>query len=733
MRALTAGASVLALWAGAAAAQTAEAPTGAGVDAALDEIVVTAQRREQSGQDIGIALSAIDGDALLDRGVTSVNQLEYIAPSLEVEQAFGGGQPQFRLRGVGFEDYATNNTPTVGTYIDEVAFPIPAMTQGLLLDLERVEVLRGPQGTLYGRNTTGGAINFIANKPTDELSAGLTGEYGRFDAWRAEGFVSGPIAGNLRARIAVGTEQGGGFQRNRLDDRGTGDADRIGARAQLEYGDEVGELRVTGYYQRDESDTIGLYLFEPFRGIAADRGVRRTGWGTSASFAALAGIDPDTAPFRDNEGYGVSLRGEVTIDEAITLVSLSSYNRLERREYNDWDASQFSESDVFFRSNADVYSQEIRFSNAYAGPFRWLIGGYYSSEKLDEEFRSGFTDVFGFDALTSYGQKVETISAFGQFEYRLSPRLNIVAGVRYEDERRELERFTTVTFPFVPIGIGPLDRVQKLDEVTGRAAIEYNATDDILVYASASRGVKSGGFTAINSLSAEQIAPFEAEELYAYELGFKADLFGRLRLNGAIFYYDYSNQQVQSVVIDPGFGALGRIVNAPESEIKGGEVELIWAPTTRLTFSQTLGYKEGEFKRFTDVDLVASLATGFPFRTVTVDRDGDDLGFPKLSYAGSASYRFDLGGGLELTPAVDYSFRDEQRPRLLGPDFNLDSYWLVDARLTLGPADGPWSVALWGRNILDERYDETRNFFVNARIASPGRPATYGVRAGLRF
>jgi iron complex outermembrane receptor protein len=149
------------------------------------------------------------GDELSRRGVTNVNDLQFQTPSLEVVPAFGGGQPQFRIRGVGFEDYATNNTPTVGIYVDEVAYPVPVMTQGALFDIERVEVLRGPQGTLYGRNTTGGAINFITRRPTEQFSAGIDAEYGRFGLLKAEGFVAGPISDTLRFRVAGTTEQGG--------------------------------------------------------------------------------------------------------------------------------------------------------------------------------------------------------------------------------------------------------------------------------------------------------------------------------------------------------------------------------------------------------------------------------------------------------------------------------------------------------------------------------------------
>ncbi|VTO13132.1 TonB-dependent receptor plug domain-containing protein [Brevundimonas vancanneytii] len=181
----------------------------------VDEVIVTAQRREQAAQDVGIALSVLSGESLTQQGVTNVNQLQNATPNLEVEPAFGGGAAQFRMRGVGFQDYASNNSPTVGVYVNEVAYPVPVMTQGLIFDIDRVEVLRGPQGTLYGRNTTGGAISFVTKRPTEELSAGLMTEWGSHNLFRGEGYVSGPLADTLRGRLAVSTEQGGAWQRNR--------------------------------------------------------------------------------------------------------------------------------------------------------------------------------------------------------------------------------------------------------------------------------------------------------------------------------------------------------------------------------------------------------------------------------------------------------------------------------------------------------------------------------------
>src|ERR1700688_1979708 len=201
----------------------------------LEEVVVTAQRREESAQNVGIAISVLSGQSLADKSIKSGVALQNAVPSLQVEPAFGGGQPQYRLRGVGFLDYTSNNASPVGVSIDDVAFALPIQTQGQLFDIDRIEVLRGPQGTLYGRNTTGGQINFIRNRPTADTHAGVTAEYGSHNEFRAEAFLSGSLLDNVTGRLSVATEQGGAWQRDRLSGASLGAKDKVAVRAQLEF------------------------------------------------------------------------------------------------------------------------------------------------------------------------------------------------------------------------------------------------------------------------------------------------------------------------------------------------------------------------------------------------------------------------------------------------------------------------------------------------------------------
>ncbi len=736
------GTAVGAIGATFASAAFAQAGSPATADTAVEQLIVTAQRREQSAQDVGVALSVISGDQLAARGVATVNQLQYATPSLEITPQFGSGQPSFRLRGVGFDDYASNNSSTVGVSVDEVAYPIQAQTQGLLFDIARVEVLRGPQGTLYGRNTTGGAINFITNRPTNTLSAGVTAEYDSHDEFKGEAFVSGPLTDTLSARLAVVTDQGGAWQHNRTTGEKLGDKDTTSARGQLAWkpNDKV-DFLVSAHAGYDKSEPTGLYLFNPLGYnaslpiIAADTNTKSTGWGGSAAFAALTGIATNAKPFHDTTSEGASLRAHGEFD-AVDLVSITAYEKLHRKEYNDWDGSAYAYAGTYFDTNAKVFSQEVRASSKSAGPLQWLVGAYYSHETLDEAFYSDFYQSLLFDTRTTYNQKVTSKSIFGQVEYALSDTLKVIAGLRAEDEKREQLNFVTagVFAPGAPAtNFSPTaNKYLHNKPVTGKLGLEYRPIDGVLLYASASKGTKSGGFTSYNVGDAKAVSGFKPETLWAYEAGFKSSFAeNTVQLNGSVFYYDYKNQQVQSAIYDINNGPIGAIVNAQKSHIYGGELELTWRPVPALRIGQSLGYKTGKFDKYlNDLDIAASTAAK---HAVYISRTGAKVGFPPLSYGGDASYTWSAGD-YEIVAEGNYAFHDKTKPLLLGSRYDVDSYWLANASITLSPAKGPWALTAFARNVFNTKYDLTRNFFLPLiDIAAPGEPATYGLRAQYRF
>ncbi len=710
-----------------------------------DVITVTALRRVQSPQDVSVALSVLSGAELIDLGVDTLNGLENFTPNLEIESQFGGGQPSYSIRGVGFRDYATLNAPTVGIYVDDVAFPVPVMTQGVLFDVERVEILRGPQGTLYGRNTTGGAIKVISARPTDEFHAGLVVEGGRFGRVDTEGFVSGPVSETVRIRLSGASAHGGGWQTNRETGEEIGDAEKYALRGLIEVDlSENIEALINLHGFMDDSDGLGLQLFNPsVFGPAAHTDRRETSFGSSDEFATLVGFDAWQHPFRNNEGWGASLTLNAALGD-VDLTYIGSFETLNRKEFNDWDALTIGAAGVFFQSSVEVTSHELRISGETANQIRWVGGFYYSDEDLNEIYQSDFVASFGpgFAVTTPYKQDVRTLAAYLHTDFDITDRVTLVAGVRYEDEERRLRDLGTFATGFDTLNFanGTVDgtlenRDLNSDNVSGKIGVNIKPAKDILLYASYSRGIKSGGFTAYNTLNPRAVDPFTPEKLNAYEAGFKTQFAdGVVTMNGAVYYYDYKDQQVQSAIFDAGTGAIvGRIVNAPESEIYGAELELTYRPAPWLTIGQSLGYKSGEFQSFTDLDTAATAAAS---TEILIDRAGQDLGFPNLGYKGFVAAQIPVAQTWRLGGRVDYSYRDELALPLLGSDYLVDDYWLTNAQLTFGPQNDRWEIALWGRNIFNTDFDETRNFFIApggvADVAAPGQPAIYGARLSIR-
>jgi iron complex outermembrane recepter protein len=622
--------------------------------------------------------------------------------------------------------------------LDEVALALPIQTQGQLFDLDRIEVLRGPQGTLYGRNTTGGEINFISNRPTAETHAGFTAEYGSHNEFKGEGFLSGSIIDGLLGRLSVSTEQGGAWQRERQTGLTLGRRDKVALRGQLQWDpSEALDFRFSVHLAQDKSDETGLHLlndYTPYNAgagghtLPADTSRYVTGWRLNPVFAAIIGIDSDSKPGVEDSNNGADLDVNVNFDGA-KLTSITSYNRMIRREYGDWDATQYEDSDEYFRSYLKVFSQELRVASSGTGKFGWVGGVFYSDQNLQENFYSDFTDAAGIGGivLTHYQQNANSIGEFGQINYQFVDVLKATLGVREDHETRELVKLNTgfLTGPPFPTFTGVLNPPSTTSNLpSGKAELDYNPTAGTLIYQSISRGVKSGGFTAHNTTTAATADAFLPEKLTAYEIGVKSDLNSTLRVDASVYYYRYKDQQILGKILDAASGSyIGKFVNA-DSRIGGGELEIEWRPVAALSVSQYLGFAEGYY-------------TGKLLNSdrVPVDYDGRPESFPKWSYGGDASYAWNLGS-YKLTAESNYSFHDTYSQFfLLGSnDFTIPKYWLVNANLSLSPTSGPWTVTLWGRNILDQAYDVTRNFFLpGTEVAQAGEPPTFGVRFSFKY
>lgn len=726
------------------AAQTVSKEKALIADASVDgvqDIVVTAQRRPEAAQTVSAALTVIGGGELDKRNVYNVTDLENSVPSLEIDSQFGGGQPQFRIRGVGGTDYAANNTGTVGVYVDEVAYPYGSMTQGALFDLARVEVLRGPQGTLYGRNSTGGAINIITNAPTKVLSAGIDASYGSYDETSVEGFVSGPLTSTLSARLAFSVNEGGAWQYNRDTGEKLGAKDQQSGRLKLRWEPSATtSIDLSGHYVRDKSDGAGLQLLNDFqshnyaplgKAYLADTDPRVTGWGISPYFAKLIGVGTDAKPFRNNEGYGASLRAQTDLGWG-TLTAILAHESFKRREFNDWDATASNEAGTYFFNDIKTTSGEIRLASNGDGPFSWLGGLYHANETVSGGFYSDFSEASTLKNYysTTYDQKVQTTAIFGNVEEYITPRLKISGGARYEYETRALDDFVSaVIYPTYRLAASASPR-RDMREWSGKAAIDWTMMRDVHSYASVSRGVKSGGFTTYNSGNPLQAEPYNPETLVAYEVGIKSDLFDRkVRLNLAGFYYDYRDQQLQGILYTET-SRVGRIVNVPKSHIYGVEGELTLAPVRGLNISQSLAYKYGEYDEYAAPDSATLNADGTYSNITYVDHAGERLPLPKLDYKGSVSYSFPVLGW-QVEPEFNYNYRSS---RFSTSDASvIPSYWLANANFTISPPNSALKVSLWAHNVFDAYIEETRNRFITARTVSVHPPRTVGVRVSYRY
>jgi iron complex outermembrane recepter protein len=720
----------------------AESSDAAGAEK-IEAVTVTAQRHEEKAQNVGIALSVFSPEDLAKKNIRTVNDLQYTVPHFEYDPAYGSGQAQFRLRGVGFWTYSSNNASPVNVYVDDVALPVSAMTQWAFFDIARLEVLRGPQGTLYGRNTTGGAVNVITNRPTDAFAAGAQLSYDSHNAMHGEGYVSAPIDNTLKFRLSAFTNQGGAWQKNRETGESLGDKDIAAFRGQLEWTPSARvDVLLQGNWGYDHSEGDGNHLLSAAGGISEDLSPATTSWGGSEVFESLTGIKPTDKPKHNSIMQGVTLNAHVDLGFA-DLSSITAYNYLHRREYGDWDATAYAYGGTYFNTKAGVFSQEIRLSHS-DGPLFWQTGIYYSNEKIDEVFDSDFMDSLGYVTETTYQQHVNAVAAFAQVEYHLTDSLKITGGLRAESELRKQQNYLTSSKSTVASSLSgfgtPVNKRLNSEPLTGKIGIDYKPVENVMLYASISKGVKSGGFTAYNVPNRDALPPAKPETLLAYECGFKSNLFGdSLQFNGTGFYYDYRDQQVQSAIWNPSSGAIGTLINVPKSHIWGVEFDALWHPVPALTLSQSFGYKEGFYDDFKNgLDNTASNKAGY---AVYIDRSGVNIGLRPISYMGSLSYTFDFGDYV-VEPEFNYDFRS--RSKSLVTQNQIGSYWLANANITLTPKSSPWEFTLFGRNLLNQKYDMNTNSFISIKnpgatsrqsvnIALSGEPMTVGGRISFTY
>jgi iron complex outermembrane receptor protein len=744
MRIFTGSVALLAAAAAVAAdnntADTAEIPT-------IGEIVVTAQRREESNLQVGLTLTALSGDALAQQRVEQVLDLKGRVPNLDIKEQVPGAMPVITIRGVGLNDFGAANSPSAGVYIDQVYVASIAMMAFDMFDLERIEVLKGPQGTLYGRNSTAGALNIITRKPQQSFEAYTTLGYGNYDTLDFEGAANLPLGETAALRFSGKTIQQseGYWESRRLPGETIGDRDLMMGRLQLALapGDDFDlNLKVEGTRSRSEMGQPEFFgTVDPLTGGACAPILAGRIDNTQCT-DFLGYTDTDGDPFKgdwaragvyDIDNQSVTLTMNAALGAA-TLTSVSGYVDFDRTFDIDVDATPARELDFLETDAIKQYSQELRVA-ASGERLDWIAGAFYSKDEVAVSIPGGHEDLFFTRTLVTAEQDTKSAAGFVHGEWHLTDTVDLVTVLRYTWEERQYAGGTTDLNPIgfscllsptcTPGFVGPLaltfvDETIDDSNLSWRAGLEYQPQESQLLYATISRGTKSGGFFSGISTTNLQLAPFAPEELTAYEVGFKRG-FGNAYVSAAAFYYDYADIQT-FIAVDIGPFIIQRLGNVDEARVHGLDFEATWAPTSHLTLQGSVGWLDAELGAF---------------RTLTGDvPKGKQLpNAPDLTLGALARYETDFSATLGASVQVDGSYSDSVfKDAINDPVIAADSYVLVNARLALFDASRAWEVALWGKNLGDEQYvAQGLNTGLGAGNRNYNAPRTYGASFTYRW
>lgn len=777
------GSTILAAGAVPAYAQQATPPAAATPQAAADDsysvgdIVVTAQKREQRLNDVGLAVTAIGGQQLATRGITSLSDIAQAVPGLVFSNS-ASNTPVYTLRGVGFNDTTLGSYPDVSIYLDEAPLPFPVLTKLTAFDLDRVEVLKGPQGTLFGNNATGGAINYIAAKPTREFQAGGHISYGRFNTIDGEAYVSGPLGGNLQARLSGKVTYGDPWQHGYTNNNETGKTRNYAGRLQLAW-QPTDRLRIAlnlnGWLE--QGDPLAVQLIA----------VRNPGAGNPVTGYPLAPADPRAADFTadlppklDNGLYQAIGRIDYDITDGLTVTSLTSYTEYTQNMSFDGDGVTLRNADFrFFGGGTTSFSQELRIANGGKGPFRFIGGLNYSSDEardsseLDYRNSTINTGTAAFGGIFRSGfranQNIKNYAGFANAEYDIG-QLTVKGGVRYtKSDRTANSCFFGVAaensnLPFAPLytffanllrsqaGLTPItvtpaqtlgcltidntglngaaptflpgQFVGKLNEdnVSFRAGVDFKPRPGLLFYANVAKGYKSGSFPSVAASTTQQSQPVRQESLMSYEAGFKASLIDRtLQMNGTVFYYDYQDRQIRSKLADANFGLLDALVNVPKSDVQGAELELTATPNRYFSAYGNFTYLDATVKQYTGINPETG-AVGQNFA-------GAKLPYtPKIQVGAGFNWDVPVSENINAFTGADITYRSDTTAFIGGSNlFKINDYAILDVRAGIKSADDRWSVQVWGKNVTNTYYWDNVAFFFDTVTRWPGRPATYGI------
>lgn len=673
----------------------------------LEELIVTARKREETLQNTPLSVAAFTSEQLEKSLIQDLYDVGIQTPGMIVNKEIVG---KIYIRGIGAENLTIGGDPGVAVHVDGAYIARTSAAIFDLYDVERVEVLRGPQGTLYGRNATGGTVNIVSKAPTEEFEGNVSLEVGNYDYVRVGAVASGRLGSNrLLARAAIVKSDRDGFTPNVLTGEDLFDEDLLMGRFRLRYlpTDNL-TIDLIADFSEDNSSPAPFKqlefseLFEGILGANDPEGLRPVA---------------QESPVREmQDQFGVTAIINWDLENS-TFTSLTSYRDTEFEAVFDGDAVDITFQNFEDFDDTQQFSQEIRLASNSSGDWDWIVGAYYFNDDGDTRI---FIPIpgFGFDILHLASMSTDAFALFGQTTYRVSDRVALTAGLRYNSDDKEATQFSD--FGFIPPMTQPLE--QDAEEFTPKFGIEYRPSDDVLIYANATRGFKSGGFT-FNGFQGS----FEPESVWAYEAGFKSTFAqGSATLNGSAFYYDYTDLQVSKLENNAGV-----ITNAADATIFGAELELLAQVTDVWRINAGLSYLSAEFDEFLTED-PSNPQLG------TIDLKGNSLPrSPEFSANVGTEFVVASGTAGDLSFRIDYQYQDKSFFTAFNRDLSAqDSFSIVNARITYANSDNSLRIAGFVRNALDEDY------FLNilesgVETGKPegflAAPRTYGLQLSYSF
>ena len=731
----------------------------------LEEIVVTAQKREESLTDLGIAVDVVSGDRLREAGALSLIDAARYSPGLNIQTPFGEfGYPLIAIRGVNTDGFIETLPQSTGVYADGVYVSQPPMQAFRLLDLERMEVLKGPQGTIYGRNTIAGAINLISKRPTFEPEGYATVGFGRYSRASFEGAYGGPISDTAAGRVAVKLlrQTDGPLTNMHPDVDDGGELDQLMARGSLLFrpNDDV-EVMVRVYAGRDDSDVW------PWASIPAGQDTDGDGIPdqicpeyargdvAAAQINCLARDpfvsgnsfnDTDGDPYTINQNAigahaykssGISAELNWSLDR-MTVTSVTGLDDFERHDVLDEDAGPTVALDDVRKSDVSQFSQELRLASNTDQGMQWLAGLYYSSDEMegDPSFDSGGRQDFSV-------LETDTLGLFGQVEFSLAENLVVTVGGRWTDVERDFYYETNGFFAAAELKAGASSSFADND-YSARLALDWSVSDDTLIYASVSRGFNAGTFNSQFLATVDNLEPTKSESLTAFEVGLKSTLAGgRANVEAAIYFYDATDPQVVAVQPLSGISA-NFLINADDSQMQGAELQFRALPADWLHVSFGLAYIDSKYGNL--ITSIAGTGTGSPFPdnapvfgSTLADLTGNRIpNTPELSINSSATVEWPVNDRWGFVGQLDFLWEDDiPRDLRASPALYSEAHVDVDLRLALQSTDGKWDAAFWVRNLTDETYIteayEVLGFGFYIAAGNYNYPRTFGIELTRNF